>query len=110
MNIVDSVLPSFVPSMEINPNASGNANVFYSSQINTSANPIISFQTEYANFVGNVIYQGSTTGTDWYTVDTVTYNTATTTTVGTTFTGFHPYMRLQFNKTDGNIVGNILVR
>ncbi len=110
MNIVDSVLPSFVPSIEINPNATGNATTFYSSQINTNANPIISVQTQYANYVGNVTFQGSTTGTDWYTIDTLTFANATSNTYGNTFTGFHPYMRIQFDKTNGNIVGNILVR
>lgn len=112
MNIVDSILPSFVPSMEINPNATGNSTTFYSSQINTNANPIISLQTEYSNFAGNVTFQGSTTGTDWYTIETfgVDLANAITTTYGNTFTGFHPYMRIQFDKTNGNIVGNILVR
>ena len=110
MLIVDSVLPSFIPSMEITPNVSGNATSFYSSQINTNANPIISVQTQYANYVGNVTFQGSTTGTDWYTIDTLTFTNATSNTYGNTFVGFHPYMRLQFHKTAGNIVGNILVR
>lgn len=110
MSIVDSILPSFVPSLEINPNASGNSNVFYSSQINTTDSSVISFQTTYANYVGNVTYQGSTTGSDWYTVSTMNFANATTATYGNTFTGFHPYMRLQFNKTEGEVIGNILVR
>lgn len=110
LSIVDSILPSFVPSMEITANASGNATVFYSSQISTNENPIISFQTSYANYVGNVTYQGSTTGTDWYDVSTMTFANATSNTHGNTFTGFHPYMRLQFSKTQGDVIGNILVR
>lgn len=110
MSIVDSVLPSFVPSMEITSNVSGNATTFYSSLISTNENPIISVQTSYTGYVGNVVFQGSTTGTDWYTIDTMSFANATSNTFGNSFTGFHPYMRLQFNKTGGNVVGNILVR
>lgn len=114
MNIVDSILPSFVPSMEVtiptHPIPDNNTVTYHSSSISTNENPIVSFQTELANYAGNVQFQGSTTGTDWYNVgDVTTYDTATTTTSGVTFTGFHPYMRLEFVSTNGT-VGKILVR
>lgn len=115
MSIVDSVLPSFVPSMEINPNASGNSTVFYSSTIDTSDNSIITFQTQYSNFAGNVSFQGSTTGSEWYDVETMSLATsnianAVTSTFGNTFVGFHPYMRIKVDKLNGEVVGNIVVR
>jgi hypothetical protein len=110
MSIVDSVLPSFIPSMEINPNATGNATTFYSSTIDTTANPIITLQTAYSNFAGNVSFQGSTTGSDWYTIEQMNVANAVTTTFGNSFVGFHPYMRVKFDKLNGNVVGNILVR
>lgn len=115
MSIVDSILPSYIPSIEVNPNVSGNATTFFSSTIDTNANPIITVQTQFANFAGNVSFQGSTTGSDWYEIETMSLAVgdvanAVTETFGNSFVGFHPYMRVQIDKTNGNIVGNILVR
>jgi hypothetical protein len=58
MNIVDSILPSFVPSQIVTiptgqafpniSNSSGNTNLVYdTSIINTQANPILNIQTKY---------------------------------------------------------------
>ena len=76
MNIVDSVLPSFVPSANITiptgqpfpnldqnnsvDNALPNANTYYSSVINTQDNPILTIQTSFVEFNGDVTVLGST--------------------------------------------------
>ena len=78
--IVNSILPSFVPSQEVtiptgqpfpnvNPNSNANttANIFYSSVINTEDNPILTIQAKYVEYTGNVTIEGSTlVDSDWY--------------------------------------------
>lgn len=122
MNIVNSVLPSFVPSHQVsiptgqpfpnlNPSANANsaATTFYSSVISTEANPIITLQAQYADFYGDLVIQGSTVvDADWYPIETHTYAN-TTDTLGYTIHGFHPYIRMQFVGNVGEVT-NILVR
>jgi hypothetical protein len=125
MNIVDSVLPSFVPSANITiptgqpfpnldqnnsvANALPNANTYYSSVINTQDNPILTIQTSYVEFNGDVIVSGSTQpDTEWYPITTDTYANATDT-FGYTIVGFHPFVRMEFVSNAGAVT-NILAR
>ncbi len=122
LNIVNSVLPNFIPSQAVtiptgqpfpnlNPNSNSNstAQTFYSSVVNTNDNPILSLQTEYAGYYGNVIIEGSTiVDGDWYPITTVAYSNVTDT-KGYVVTGFHPYIRMQFVSNVG-VVSNILAR
>lgn len=119
VNIIDSVLPSFVPSQIITiptgqdfPNLhSNNTNTitYYSSVINTQENPILTIQTQYNEYSGNIVVQGSTTvDADWYTITEEEYAN-TSVTKGYTVIGFHPYLRLKFVSDQGE-VGNILAR
>ena len=125
MNIVDSVLPSFVPSANITiptgqpfpnldqnnsiANALPNANTYYSSVINTQDNPILTIQTSYVVFNGDVIVSGSTQpDTEWYPITTDTYANATDT-YGYTVIGFHPFVRMEFVSNAGAVT-NILAR
>jgi hypothetical protein len=125
MNIVDSVLPSFVPSANITiptgqpfpnldqnnsiDNALPNANTYYSSVINTQDNPILTIQTSYVEFNGDVIVSGSTQpDTEWYPITTDTYANATDT-FGYTIVGFHPFVRMEFVSNAGAVT-NILAR
>lgn len=125
MNIVDSVLPSFVPSANITiptgqpfpnldqnnsiANALPNANTYYSSVINTQDNPILTIQTSYVEFNGDVIVSGSTQpDTEWYPITTDTYANATDT-YGYTVIGFHPFVRMEFVSNTGAVT-NILAR
>ena len=125
MNIVDSVLPSFVPSANITiptgqpfpnldqnnsiDNALPNANTYYSSVINTQDNPILTIQTSYVEFNGDVIVSGSTQpDTEWYPITTDTYANATDT-YGYTVIGFHPFVRMEFVSNAGAVT-NILAR
>ena len=84
INIVNSVLPSFVPSESVTiptgqpfpnldannsiDNALPNANTYYSSIINTQDNPILTLQAHYFEFNGDVTVEGTTSqqGSDWF--------------------------------------------
>jgi hypothetical protein len=119
MNIVNSVLPNFVPSYEITiptgqqfPNSSNSSNTvtYYTSVLNTSDNPILTIQTEYLEYYGNTVIQGSTVGNaDWYDIVTTDEVANNTQTVGYTIQGFHPYIRMAFTSNSG-AVANILTR
>ena len=121
MNIVDSVLPSFVPSQLVTiptdqtlPNANANANseavTFYSSVINTQDSGVLTASIDYANYVGNVTLQGSTlVDSDFYDINSFRYGNAAngnseSSTIGYTMTGYHPYIRIKFEANVGNIV------
>lgn len=119
LNIVNSILPSFVPSEiitiptgqeypNLHPNTSSNY-TYYTSVINTQDNPILTIQAQYNEYQGNIVIQGSTlVDSDWYTITTQEYSNVSDT-KGYTITGFHPFVRLQFNSDQGE-VGNILAR
>ena len=123
MNIVDSVLPSFVPSQPVsiptgqpfpnlNPNSNSNSNsqTYYSSVISTDDNNILTIQAQYVDYVGNVIIEGSTiVDGDWYPITTNTYSNTTSDTKGYVIRGFHPYIRMQFVSNTGAVT-NILAR
>lgn len=121
MNIVDSVLPSFVPSALITiptgqpfpniSNSSGNTNVvYYTSVINTEDNPILTIQTKYEEYYGNVTILGSTiVDGDWYTITEDNELDNITETRGYTIHGFHPFVKVQFTSNNGAVT-NILAR
>lgn len=114
ISIVDSVLPGYVPSLQVTipshltPDPL-NPITFYSSPISTNDNPVITIQTEYANYSGSMQIQGSTTGSDWYNVTTATTFTSASETDYVNLTGYHPYLKLKFISTGGT-VDKILAR
>jgi hypothetical protein len=120
LNIVNSVLPNFVPSYEITiptgqqfPNTSNsgsNTLTYYSSVLSTNDNPIITIQTEYIEYYGNTVIQGSSlVDADWYDITTTDDVANNTQTVGYVIQGFHPYIRMAFTSNSG-AVANILTR
>jgi hypothetical protein len=124
MNIVNSVLPAFIPSQPVsiptgqpfpnlNPNANvmSNANTYYSSVINTNDNPILTLQVRLEDYFGEVGIEGSSIGTtDWYPIESHEYTEEQTTgTYGYTVKGYHPYIRMQFVANVG-VATNILSR
>ena len=122
MNIVNSVLPNFVPSYFItiptsqafpntNQNNNGNSNLtYFSSVLSTSNNPILTIQTEYIEYYGNTTIQGSSiVDNNWYDIVTTEEVSNVTQTVGYIIQGFHPYIRMQFTSNAG-AVANILTR
>lgn len=122
MNIVDSVLPSFVPSHPVTiptgqpfpnlsqiSNSNSNSQTYYSSVINTQDNPILTLQARYADYYGNVVIEGSTeVDNDWYPIEAHSYSNVSDT-YGYTIRGFHPYIRMQFVSNVGDVT-NILAR
>lgn len=120
INIVNSILPSFVPSMEVSiptgqpfpniPNVS-NTQTYYSSTLETNDNPVLTFQIHYNDYQGNVAILGSTiVDNDWYVIDVAETNAANLTeTKGYVVKGYHPYVRIQFESSYGEI-GKILSR
>lgn len=121
MNIVNSVLPSFVPSMPVSiptgqdfpnlhPDGNGESNItYYTSVIDTNDSPILTLQAQYSDYYGNVVVEGSTiVDGDWYPILTDTY-TAETDTKGYVVQGYHPYIRMQFESNNGAVT-NILSR
>jgi hypothetical protein len=120
LNIVNSVLPSFVPSMPVsiptgqafpsNTSTSGDVALTYvSSVVTTNENPVLTLQATYANYYGNTSVEGSSiVDGDWY---PITYNeySGVTDTKGYVVEGFHPYIRMQFTSNTG-VVTNILAR
>jgi len=126
MNILNSVLPSFVPSESVTiptgqpfpnltPNNSisnvlPNANTYYTSIINTNNNPVLTLQATYAEFNGDVTVLGTTEvqGGDWYPITTAEYSNVSDT-KGYTIHGYHPYVKMQFTSNTG-VVTNVLAR
>ena len=120
MNIVNSVLPNFVPSYEITiptgqafpnaANANGNSLTYFTSVLSTSNNPILTIQTEYIEFYGNTTIQGSSiVDNDWYDIVTTEEVSNVSQTVGYVIQGYHPYIRMQFTSNAG-AVANLLTR
>jgi hypothetical protein len=128
IDIIDSVLPRFVPSENITiptqlfPNTvyangvnlcnvlSGNSLTYYSSVVNTENNPILTIQVSYTEYIGNVEIQGSTMpDAGWYPVSNTFTYANTTSTEGYVIDGYHPYVRVSFTSTLGN-VDKILMR
>jgi hypothetical protein len=126
LNIVNSVLPAFIPSESISiptgqpfpnldPNNSPvnplpNANIYYSSVINTEDNPILTIQSTLTDYNGIVSIEGSTiVNGDWYPITTSNVYSNVTETEGWSVKGYHPYVRMVFTSNAG-VVTNILAR
>lgn len=120
MNIVNSVLPSFVASAEISiptgqpfPNianiANSTANTYYTSVFETNNNPVLTIQINYHQYNGNVVVEGSTqVDADWYPIQLHSYANISDT-HGYVVKGYHPYMRVGFVSDSGE-VDKILAR
>ncbi len=121
MNIVNSILPSFVPSSAISiptgqafPNSS-NANLsntysYFSSVINTEDNPVLTIQAKFEEYYGNILIEGSTqVDVDWYPIINDTDYANVDETRGYTIHGFHPFVRMNFVSNAGAVT-SILAR
>lgn len=110
IEVVNSVLPSFVPAVNITipshigPNANSNAVTFYSSIINSAENPLLTIQTSLDNYSGNIQIQGSTTtDADWYDIGNSVSYANSSGSDGFIIDGYHPYIRLKFVSSQGNV-------
>ena len=122
LNIVNSVLPSFVPSYQITiptgqpfpnisnvANANSNAQTYWSSVISTNDNPILSIQSQYTEYYGNVTIQGSTiVDGNWYPIVEESLANISET-KGYVIKGFHPYVRIEYFSNCGAVT-NLLAR
>lgn len=119
LNIVNSILPAFVPSSNVTiptgqafPNLSSNVItplVYHTSVINTEDNPILTIQARYEEFNGNVVIEGSCQpDTDWYPIEAHTYDSITDT-LGYVVRGYHPFIRMEFTSNAGAVM-NIISR
>ena len=118
IDIVDSVLPEFVASEELTiPSQAPDSSVYYSSTLTTEGARLTTFQIDPVTFTGTIAVQGATDAesntVQWYNVpfqDLRTGNTVSDITVtggsqrlGINVEGYHPYIRLEFQITDGEI-------
>ncbi len=111
--IVDSVLPKHLPSVTItipsHGEVSNTGTTYYSSVLSLYGAKYLTLQTNLANYSGNINVLGSTEpDSDWYTIESLNFSTSNLT-IGTTIEGFHPYIKLEFVSTGGN-VDSILAR
>lgn len=114
IEVVDSILPSFVPATEVtipsHPTPNASTETYYSSVVYTNDNPIITIQPYMDNYSGNIQIQGSTVpDSDWYDIESPHSYLNSTDTDGYVINGYHPYIRLKFVSTQGNIT-KILAR
>lgn len=116
IQVLDSILPEFVPSQIVGiPSHQypvGNVAVtFYSSVFQLASDSTVTMQVAYTNYTGTVQLQASTeVQGDWYAIDDVyTYSTNSTTIGYTIPNGAHPFYRIEFAGTAGDVTG-ILVR
>lgn len=114
IEIVNSILPSFTPAINVTipshtiPNNS--TETYYSSTINTTDNPLLTIQTYYQGYSGNAQIQGSTLpDSDWYNIGNSYPYLDNTGSEGYIIDGFHPYIRLKFVSTQGDVT-QILAR
>jgi hypothetical protein len=117
MSIVNSVLPSFVPSEIItiptsNPNINNSLtpDIVYYSSVHHTNSLVTTLQFTFEEFAGLVTIQGSSTmDNNWYDILETEYEEEITEVVGFTIKGYHPFMRIKF-ESDQGMVTNILVR
>jgi len=114
IDILDGVLPKHTPAMEVgiasHAQPNNNTVVYYSDVISTGYSPVLSIQAYYTGFSGAVKVQGSTVpNSDWYDIGSVSTYLETTESDVYTINGYHPYVRLEFTSTLGN-VNKILAR
>jgi hypothetical protein len=114
--IVDSILPEFVPSRIIgipsHQYSVGNVPVtFYSSVFQLDSYSSVTMQIAYSAYTGTMQLQAATeVQGDWYNIGDMYTYTADTTTVGYTIPhGAHPFYRIEFAGTAGDVAG-VLVR
>lgn len=106
IRIVNSVLPTFVPSYELTIPAHakstiGNAVSYYSSSFYTKQQNFYTFQLKLERFTGSICFQGSTLSSFSYPYNiTNTYNfDDSSETLHYNVEGFHPFIRMKIVNT-----------
>jgi hypothetical protein len=84
--------------------------VYYTSIINTQDNPILTIQTRYEEYYGNVTILGSSiVDGDFYIIEEDNELGNVSETRGYTIRGYHPYVKVEFTSNSGAVT-NILAR
>jgi hypothetical protein len=109
IDVVNSVYPARVAAQQVN--ITTGSGTYYSDILDTKYAPKITMQVAYDGYVGNVTIQGSTNGTsNWYDINYFGYNDGpATASYGYQVIGFHPYIKVKFESTVGNVT-NIFTR
>lgn len=121
INIVNSVLPSFVAAREVtipsHPKPkSGLSRTYYSSIIKTKESSVVTIQRWFDNFTGTCQFEGSTVQdfSTFYTINALETRTGFSGTEGTTIAGYHPYIRVKIVNTGtmpadsaGDLLGDV---
>lgn len=118
IDIVDSVYPAFVASQELTiPSQAPDSSVYYTSTLTTNGTRLTTFQLDPVDYTGTLAVQGATfspdTNPEWYnipfedlktgnTVSSLDFNRATER-LGINVAGFHPYLRLELQISNGNV-------
>lgn len=118
IDIVDSVYPAFVASQTLTiPDQAPDSTIYYSSTLTTNGTSLTTLQLDPTGFTGTVRVQGANfspdTDQEWYDVPFTNLSTGTevdslsmtegNTRVGINVAGFHPYVRLELDITDGTM-------
>ena len=118
IDIVDSVFPAFQASANLTiPDQAPDSSIYYTSTLTTNGARLTTFQMDPTEFTGTLRVEGATfnpdTDPEWYNIDfqdLTTGNTVSelafgnvTSRLGINVEGYHPYLRLEFGITDGNI-------
>ena len=118
IDIVDSVFPEFVASQELTiPSQAPDSGIYYSSTVTAEGSKLTTFQIDPVLFTGTVSVQGATDAesntVQWYDVPFEDLRTGNTVDhldlvldshrLGINVEGYHPYIRLEFSISHGNI-------
>ena len=118
IDIVNSVFPAFNASQILTiPSQAPDSSVYYSSTVTTDGSALTTFQLDTVQYTGTIAVQGATDATantvEWYDIpfedlktnDTVSELTFIDETVrrGINVQGYHPYIRLEFGISQGNV-------
>ena len=108
IHVVNSVLPSHIPSQPVtlvsHAPVSNIGVTYYSSVVTTQGSLGMTLQTYVNDYSGSIQVQGSTAlDTYWYNIGPSSTFIHDTLTMGQTIEGAHPYVRLKFVSTSGNI-------
>ena len=118
IDIVNSVFPAFTSSQLLTvPSQAPVGNVYYTSTVTTDGSPLTTFQLDTADITGNISVQGASDATaytvEWYNVSFLDLKTGnvvdqlnfadSTERVGINVEGYHPYIRLGLNFSQGEL-------
>lgn len=118
IDIVNSVFPAFNASQILTiPSQAPDSSVYYSSTVTTDGSALTTFQLDTVHYTGTIAVQGATDATantvEWYDIpfeDLKTNSTVSELTFidetvrrGINVQGYHPYIRLEFGISHGNV-------